>query len=188
MAAAKEKKNTKVIPISAAKGTPEDKKKALEEALKRIERDYGKGTIMRLGDDIPVNVEALSTGSLSLDLALGIGGVPKGRIVEIYGPEASGKTTLALHVVASAQKANGTAAYIDVEHALEPAYAHALGVNINELLISQPDTGEQGWTSASPSSAPALWILSSSTPSLPLSPAPSWKAKLATPPLACWPA
>ena len=143
MAAAKDKKNTKVIPISAAKGTPEDKKKALEEALKRIERDYGKGTIMRLGDDIPVNVEALSTGSLSLDLALGIGGVSKGRIVEIYGPEASGKTTLALHVVASAQKANGTAAYIDVEHALEPAYAHALGVNIDELLISQPDTGEQ---------------------------------------------
>ncbi len=143
MAAAKEKKNTKVIPISAAKGTPEDKKKALEEALKRIERDYGKGTIMRLGDDIPVNVEALSIGSLSLDIALGIGGVPKGRIVEIYGPEASGKTTLALHVVASAQKANGTAAYIDVEHALEPAYAHALGVNIDELLISQPDTGEQ---------------------------------------------
>lgn len=143
MAAAKEKKNTKVIPISAAKGTPEDKKKALEEALKRIERDYGKGTIMRLGDDIPVNVEALSTGSLSLDLALGIGGVPKGRIVEIYGPEASGKTTLALHVVASAQKSNGTAAYIDVEHALEPAYAKALGVDIDELLISQPDTGEQ---------------------------------------------
>ena len=143
MAAAKEKKNTKVVPIYAAKGTPEDKKKALEEALKRIERDYGKGTIMRLGEDIPVNVEALSTGSLSLDLALGIGGVPKGRIVEIYGPEASGKTTLALHVVASAQKANGTAAYIDVEHALEPAYAHALGVNIDELLISQPDTGEQ---------------------------------------------
>ena len=143
MAAAKEKKNTKVVSISAAKGTPEDKKKALEEALKRIERDYGKGTIMRLGEDIPVNVEALSTGSLSLDLALGIGGVPKGRIVEIYGPEASGKTTLALHVVASAQKANGTAAYIDVEHALEPAYAHALGVNIDELLISQPDTGEQ---------------------------------------------
>lgn len=143
MAAAKEKKNTKVVPISAAKGTPEDKKKALEEALKRIEREYGKGTIMRLGEDIPVNVEALSTGSLSLDLALGIGGIPKGRIVEIYGPEASGKTTLALHVVASAQKANGTAAYIDVEHALEPAYAHALGVNIDELLISQPDTGEQ---------------------------------------------
>ena len=141
--AAKEKKTAKVIPISAANGTPEEKKEALEAALKRIERTYGKGTIMRLGDDIPVNVEALSTGSLSLDLALGIGGVPKGRIVEIFGPEASGKTTLALHVVASAQKAGGTAAYIDVEHALEPAYAQALGVNIDELLISQPDTGEQ---------------------------------------------
>ena len=98
---------------------------------------------MRLGDDIPVNVEALSTGSLSLDLALGIGGIPRGRIVEIYGPEASGKTTLALHVVASAQKSGGEAAYIDVEHALEPAYARALGVDIDSLLISQPDTGEQ---------------------------------------------
>ena len=120
-----------------------DKKKALETAIAKIERDYGKGTIMRLGDDIPVNVESLSTGSLSLDLALGIGGVPKGRIVEIYGPEASGKTTLALHVVASAQKAGGEAAYIDVEHALEPAYARALDVDIDSLLISQPDTGEQ---------------------------------------------
>ena len=120
-----------------------DKKKALETAIAKIERDYGKGTIMRLGDDIPVNVEALSTGSLSLDLALGIGGVPRGRIVEIYGPEASGKTTLALHVVASAQKNGGEAAYIDVEHALEPAYARALGVDIDSLLISQPDTGEQ---------------------------------------------
>ena len=120
-----------------------DKKKALETAIAKIEKDYGKGTIMRLGDDISVNVEALSTGSLSLDLALGIGGVPRGRIVEIYGPEASGKTTLALHVVASAQKNGGDAAYIDVEHALEPAYARALGVNIDELLISQPDTGEQ---------------------------------------------
>ncbi len=124
-------------------GTSEERKQALETVLKKIERDYGKGTIMRLGDDIPVNVEALSTGSLTLDLALGIGGVPKGRIVEIYGPEASGKTTLALHVVASSQKAGGTAAYIDVEHALEPAYAQALGVNIDDLLISQPDTGEQ---------------------------------------------
>ena len=120
-----------------------DKKKALETAIAKIEKDYGKGTIMRLGDDIAVNVEALSTGSLSLDLALGIGGVPRGRIVEIYGPEASGKTTLALHVVASAQKNGGTAAYIDVEHALEPAYARALGVDIDSLLISQPDTGEQ---------------------------------------------
>ena len=129
--------------VSVAAPVNPDKKKALETAIAKIERDYGKGTIMRLGDDIPVNVEALSTGSLSLDLALGIGGVPRGRIVEIYGPEASGKTTLALHVVASAQKNGGEAAYIDVEHALEPAYARALGVDIDSLLISQPDTGEQ---------------------------------------------
>ena len=120
-----------------------DRKKALETAIAKIEKDYGKGTIMRLGDDISINVEALSTGSLSLDLALGIGGLPKGRIIEIYGPEASGKTTLALHAVASAQKAGGEAAFIDVEHALEPAYARALGVDIDNLLISQPDTGEQ---------------------------------------------
>ena len=120
-----------------------DRKKALETAIAKIEKDYGKGTIMRLGDDISINVEALSTGSLSLDLALGIGGLPKGRIIEIYGPEASGKTTRALHAVASAQKAGGDAAYIDVEHALEPGYAQALGVDINSLLISQPDTGEQ---------------------------------------------
>ena len=134
-----EKKKT---PISTP-GQASDKKKALETCIAQIEKNYGKGAIMRLGADIPVNVEALSTGSLSLDLALGIGGVPKGRIVEIYGPEASGKTTLALHVVASAQKAGGEAAYIDVEHALEPAYARALGVDIDSLLISQPDTGEQ---------------------------------------------
>ena len=132
----------KKAPISTP-GQASDKKKALETCIAQIEKNYGKGAIMRLGDDIPVNVEALSTGSLSLDLALGIGGVPKGRIVEIYGPEASGKTTLALHVVASAQKAGGEAAYIDVEHALEPAYARALGVDIDSLLISQPDTGEQ---------------------------------------------
>ena len=134
-----EKKKVPAIVAPAAG----DKKKALETAIAKIEKDYGKGTIMRLGDDISVNVEALSTGSLSLDLALGIGGVPRGRIVEIYGPEASGKTTLALHVVASAQKNGGDAAYIDVEHALEPAYARALGVDIDSLLISQPDTGEQ---------------------------------------------
>ena len=137
-----DKKKVPVNPVSKG-GTPEDRKQALDTVLKKIERDYGKGTIMRLGDDIPVNVESLSTGSLTLDLALGIGGVPKGRIIEIYGPEASGKTTLALHVVASSQKQGGTAAYIDVEHALEPAYARALGVDIDELLISQPDTGEQ---------------------------------------------
>ena len=135
--AEKKKVSAVVSPVDS------DKKKALETAIAKIEKDYGKGTIMRLGDDIAVNVEALSTGSLSLDLALGIGGVPRGRIVEIYGPEASGKTTLALHVVASAQKNGGTAAYIDVEHALEPAYARALGVDIDSLLISQPDTGEQ---------------------------------------------
>ena len=132
----------KTAPVSENIKDP-DKKKALETAIAKIEKDYGKGTIMRLGDDIPVNVEALSTGSLSLDLALGIGGVPRGRIIEIYGPEASGKTTLALHCVASAQKSGGDAAYIDVEHALEPAYARALGVDIDNLLISQPDTGEQ---------------------------------------------
>ena len=134
-----EKKKASAVAVPANS----DKKKALETAIAKIEKDYGKGTIMRLGDDISVNVEALSTGSLSLDLALGIGGIPKGRIVEIYGPEASGKTTLALHAVASAQKAGGDAAYIDVEHALEPAYARALGVDIDSLLISQPDTGEQ---------------------------------------------
>ena len=127
--------------VPAAEQT-EDRKKALDTAIAQIEKSYGKGTIMRLGDDIPVNVEAVSTGSLSLDLALGIGGVPRGRIIEIYGPESSGKTTLALHILASAQKLGGEVAFIDVEHALEPAYARALGVNIDELLISQPDTGE----------------------------------------------
>ena len=133
----------KAAAASASPSAAADKRKALETAIAQIEKNYGKGAIMRLGDDIPVNVEAISTGSLSLDLALGIGGVPRGRIVEIYGPESCGKTTLALHIVASAQKNGGEAAYIDVEHALEPAYARALGVNIDELLISQPDTGEQ---------------------------------------------
>lgn len=132
----------KKVPITLV-GQAEDKKKALETAIAQIEKNYGKGAIMRLGDDIPVNVEAISTGSLSLDLALGIGGVPRGRIIEIFGPESSGKTTLALHILASAQKNGGEVAFIDVEHALEPAYAKALGVNIDELLISQPDTGEQ---------------------------------------------
>ena len=137
-------KNTKQpITPKIVLANEEERKKALATAIAKIEKDYGKGTIMRLGDDISVNVEALSTGSLTLDLALGIGGVPKGRIIEIYGPEASGKTTLALHVVASAQREGGDAAYIDVEHALEPAYAKALGVDIDSLLISQPDTGEQ---------------------------------------------
>ena len=134
-----EKKKIEKVQVPPA----EERKKALQTAIAQIEKNFGKGTIMRLGDDISVNVEAISTGSVSLDIALGIGGVPRGRIVEIYGPESSGKTTLALHIVASAQKSGGDAAYIDVEHALEPAYARALGVNIDELLISQPDTGEQ---------------------------------------------
>ncbi len=133
----------KKVTVSATPADESDKKKALQAAIARIDKHYGKGTITRLGDDIQENVDALSTGSLNLDLALGVGGVPRGRIVEIYGPEASGKTTLALHVVASSQKNGGVAAYIDVEHALEPAYAQALGVDIDDLLISQPDTGEQ---------------------------------------------
>ena len=134
---ADKKRTTLEIPTKA-----EDKKKALETAISQIEKNYGKGAIMRLGDNLSVNVDAISTGSLSLDLALGIGGVPKGRIIEIYGPESSGKTTLALHIIASAQKEGGEVAFVDAEHALEPAYARALGVNIDELLISQPDTGE----------------------------------------------
>ena len=121
-----------------------DKKKALETCLANIEKTYGKGTVMRLGENTHVMVESIPTGSLSLDLALGIGGVPKGRIVEIYGPESSGKTTLALHIVAEAQKRGGEVAFIDAEHALDPTYARALGVDIDSMLISQPDTGEQG--------------------------------------------
>ena len=136
---AKDKKKLLITQV----GRPEDRDAALKNALAQIEKNYGKGAIMRLGDDIPVKVDAISTGSLTLDMALGVGGVPKGRIVEVYGPESSGKTTLALHVIASAQKAGGEAAFIDVEHALEPAYASALGVDIDNLLISQPDTGEQ---------------------------------------------
>ena len=120
-----------------------DKEKALRTALANIEKQFGKGAVMRLGENVTMNVDSISTGSLSLDLALGIGGLPKGRIVEIYGPEYSGKTTLALHVVAEAQKAGGEAAFIDAEHALDPVYAAALGVDIDSLLVSQPDNGEQ---------------------------------------------
>ena len=120
----------------------EDRAKALETALTQIEKDFGKGAVMRLGQNTAMNVEAISTGSLSLDMALGIGGLPKGRIVEIYGPESSGKTTIALHVVAESQKKGGTAAFIDVEHALDPVYAAALGIDIDSLLVSQPDAGE----------------------------------------------
>ena len=121
-----------------------DKQKALETAMAQIEKAYGKGSIMRLGENQGIAVEAVPTGSLGLDIALGIGGVPRGRIIEIYGPESSGKTTLALHILAEAQKLGGEAAFIDAEHALDPNYAKALGVDIDSMLISQPDTGEQG--------------------------------------------
>jgi recombination protein RecA len=120
-----------------------DRNKALDAAVSQIERAFGKGSIMRLGQREVMNVESISTGSIGLDVALGIGGLPKGRIIEVYGPESSGKTTLALHTVAESQKAGGTCAFIDAEHALDPAYAKKLGVNVEELLISQPDAGEQ---------------------------------------------
>ena len=120
-----------------------DKKKALDTAIAQIEKTFGKGTVMRLGDKPEMNVEAIPTGSLALDAALGIGGVPKGRIIEIYGPESSGKTTLALHILAQAQKMGGEVAFVDAEHALDPVYAAALGVDTDSMLVSQPDTGEQ---------------------------------------------
>ena len=120
-----------------------EKKAAVETVMARIERECGKGSIMRLGENADMNVSAVSTGSLTLDLALGIGGIPRGRITEIYGPESSGKTTIALHVIAEVQKAGGEAAFIDAEHALDPVYAKKLGVDINNLLVSQPDCGEQ---------------------------------------------
>ena len=130
-------KETEVVNIS------EERKKALKVAIDKIEKDFGKGSIMRLGDKPAVAVETIPTGALSLDVALGIGGVPRGRIIEVYGPEASGKTTLAQHIVAECQKKGGIAAFVDAEHALDPEYARNLGVNVDELLISQPDTGEQ---------------------------------------------
>lgn len=135
----------KMGPVSERMGEipREERQKALETALSQLEKKFGKGAVMKLGQESVLNVEAISTGSLSLDLALGIGGLPKGRIVEIYGPESSGKTTVALHVVAEAQKQGGDAVFIDVEHALDPVYAQALGVDIDSLLVSQPDTGEQ---------------------------------------------
>ena len=121
----------------------EEKRKAIESTMAKIEKEFGKGSVMMLGENAKMNLEVISTGSLGLDLAVGIGGLPKGRIIEIYGPESSGKTTVALHAVAEAQKAGGVAAFIDAEHALDPAYAKALGVDIDSLIISQPDTGEQ---------------------------------------------
>ncbi len=129
--------------LKLVENTSMDKKKALEAALAQIDRAFGKGSIMRLGENRAIEVEAIPTGSLGLDIALGIGGLPKGRIIEIFGPESSGKTTLALHTVAEAQKRGGICAFIDAEHALDPIYAQKLGVDIDELLISQPDTGEQ---------------------------------------------
>lgn len=137
--AEKKGNRAKIEPV----GKIEDKAKALETALSQIKKQFGEGAVMRLGQDSILNVESIPTGSLSLDLALGIGGLPRGRIIEIYGPESSGKTTLALHCVAEGQKKGGNAAFIDVEHALDPVYAGNLGVDIDSLLVSQPDTGEQ---------------------------------------------
>ena len=132
------------IGLQVIEGDLMDKDKALQSALSQIEKNFGKGSIMRLGtEEFQVDVDAISTGSLGLDIALGIGGLPRGRIIEVYGPESSGKTTLALHTVAEAQKVGGVCAFVDAEHAVDPAYARKLGVNIDDLLISQPDTGEQ---------------------------------------------
>ena len=135
------KNNLKVV--NNIKDQDKEKKKALDAAISQIDQNFGKGSVMKLGQNQVLDIESVSTGSLSLDLALGIGGLPKSRIVEIYGPESSGKTTLALQVIAEAQKTGGTCAFVDAEHALDPTYAKKLGVNTTELLISQPDTGEQ---------------------------------------------
>jgi len=152
----------------------DEKKKALELAMTQIERAYGKGSIMRLGERPPVvGEDTIPTGSLALDLALGIGGVPRGRVIEIYGPESSGKTTVALHIIAEAQKAGGMAAFIDAEHALDPIYAKNLGVDIDNLLVSQPDSGEQ-----------ALEIVEALVKSCAL----DWKGRWVTLTSACMPA
>lgn len=135
--------DSKDIKKNAEMPSAEERRKALDATMAKIEKDFGKGSIMMLGDNVKMNIETISTGSLGLDLALGVGGFPRGRIIEIYGPESSGKTTVALHAVAEAQKAGGLAAFIDAEHALDPIYAKALGVDIDNLIISQPDNGEQ---------------------------------------------
>ena len=138
------KNNLKVVKTAKDKDLEnKEKNKALNAAISQIDDNFGKGSVMRLGQQQAMDVESISTGSLSLDLALGIGGLPKGRVIEIYGPESSGKTTLALQVVAEAQKSGGICAFVDAEHALDPVYAKKLGVNTEELLISQPDAGEQ---------------------------------------------
>src|SRR6266545_4811098 len=131
------------VQSTMTKGPPVDRQKNLEMALSQIEKQYGKGSVMRMGERTTMGIEAISTGAMSLDIALGIGGLPKGRVTEIYGPESSGKSTLAMHVVAEAQRNGGICAYVDAEHAMDPVYAKAIGVDIDELLISQPDTGEQ---------------------------------------------
>ncbi len=136
----KGKSNKMTPPVT---GTAPDRKKALEAALTQIERSFGKGAIMRLGDDVVQKVQVIPTGSLGLDVALGVGGIPRGRVIEVYGPESSGKTTMALHMIAEAQKLGGVAAFVDAEHALDATYAAALGVDTDNLLVSQPDTGEQ---------------------------------------------
>lgn len=137
------KSNTKKTVVDTSDKTPEEKQKALETAISQIEKSFGKGTIIKMGENPKMNVSSVSTGSISLDMALGIGGLPKGRIVEVYGPESSGKTTLTLHAIAEVQKTGGQAAFIDAEHALDPVYAKNLGVDIDNLLVSQPDSGEQ---------------------------------------------
>ena len=137
------KSNTKKAVVDTSDKTPEEKQKALETAISQIEKSFGKGTIIKMGENPKMNVSSVSTGSISLDMALGIGGLPKGRIVEVYGPESSGKTTLTLHAIAEVQKTGGQAAFIDAEHALDPVYAKNLGVDIDNLLVSQPDSGEQ---------------------------------------------
>jgi recombination protein RecA len=135
-----------------------DKQKALEAALSQIDRAFGKGSVMKLGKGgVVAEVESVSTGSLSLDMALGIGGLPRGRVIEVFGPESSGKTTLALHTVAEVQKSGGTAAFVDAEHALDPVYAQKLGVNLDDLLVSQPDTASRRWRSSTPWCARAPW-------------------------------
>ncbi|WP_375428888.1 ATPase domain-containing protein, partial [uncultured Sphingomonas sp.] len=135
--------DTRMATATSTTAASNDRQKALDAALAQIDRAFGKGSAMKLGQREAMKVEVISTGSLGLDIALGVGGLPKGRIVEIYGPESSGKTTLALHVIAEAQKNGGTAAFVDAEHALDPVYAKKLGVDVDNLIVSQPDTGEQ---------------------------------------------
>ena len=167
----------------------DDRNKAIETALAALEKQFGKGSVMRLGSkEAVVPIAVISTGSISFDAALGVGGVPRGRVIEVFGPESSGKTTISLQIIAEAQRAGGLAAFVDAEHALDPAYAKKLGVDIDNLLVSQPDYGEQALEIIEAlvrSGAIDVWW---STPSPPSSPRPSWTAKWATPTWACRPA